>query len=145
MSILKQAHEALLQARLALAAMEQRTPLVRHHNDQIYRDMSAASTALALAIHEQDKDLDAVLHGARVTAYQIGKLRVVERKKDGVPAMWAVLNEHGEYLGRNSGQFCFEPHPSVLTYEWTQAHHWNTAKEALQAAFNNSTPSQHGQ
>jgi hypothetical protein len=135
MTILKQALEALEKARRAISQMEQRQPMVKYHHQPLRDEIGKATGALQVAISEQTKDLDAVLLGARVTAYKLGSLRVVERTAPGYPSAWMVLNEHSECLGRHSGQFCFEPHPSRITHEWTQAHQWDTAREALQAAW----------
>ena len=134
MTILKQALEALEKARRAIATMEQRQPMVRYHHQPLRDEIGKATSALQVAIHEQGKDLDAVLLGARVATYKLGTLRVVERTAPGYPSAWAVLNEHDECLS-HGGQFDYEPQPSNRSAELLHEHRWPTAMAALQAAW----------
>ena len=130
-AILKQSLDALERQAKHIRSMEQRHGNVNYHNSQLCIDVAKVSTVLRRAIDCDDKLEAAQAAGARVQALELGDLRISRENPPRYPEAWQVRNAYGLVLSRDGAM---DQLPATITPEWTTAHYFHNADQALAAA-----------
>lgn len=116
-----------------ISSFVQSRPNVAYTLEALYGNSPKVMHALRTALSSADTMAIANEHGATVSMFKLGELRIQDRTPPRHPPTWAVCDASGNCLSK-SGRMDYEPLPSSRSYEWLRDHRWNSADEAIKAA-----------